>query len=80
MAWAMFNDIVTVPANAGSIFSLDSDQEETLPTKEALKSFPATSMQRPELPPLMNPHWKNAAPAPAVKNIVLLQDKCRVPV
>lgn len=42
-------------ANGGSIFSLDSDQEETLSTKETLKLFPATSMQRTELPGLMNP-------------------------
>ena len=70
VAWMMFNDTVTVLAKAGSIFRLDSDQEETLATKKALKPFPATNMHRPELPRLLNPHLqqRNAAPAPSVNN------------
>ena len=57
VAWEMFDD---TPLEVSLFckwsihfqFGLGSG---SLPTKESFKTFPATSMQRPELPGLMNP-------------------------
>lgn len=57
VAWEMFDDTTLVVSLSYKWrihfqFGLCS---ESLPTKEALKPFPATSTQRPELPGLINP-------------------------